>query len=60
MEKRNRKPLSDKLNHAVQVLLKEHEYKIFERLRRDLNFPTNAAFARMIILKEIEKKGRPN
>ena len=56
MEKRTRKALSEKLNHPVQVLLKEHEYKIFDRIRRELNFPTIAAYGRMIFLREIDKK----
>jgi len=56
MEKRHKKPLNDRLAYPIQVLLKEHEMKIFDRIRRELNFPTNAAFARIIILREIEKK----
>lgn len=56
MEKQSRKPLFDRLNHPIQVLLKEHEFKIFDRIRREMNLPTNAAYGRMLFLKELEKK----
>lgn len=56
--KRERKPDYDRLSISVQALLRPSEAKVFERLRRDLGFPTNAAYLRAIILKTIEKKNQ--
>lgn len=53
---KRRKPESERLKVSVQVLFKDHEYKILDRIRRESNFSTIASFCRMILLKEIEKK----
>jgi len=53
---KNSKPDYDRLSHSVQVLLKGNEFKNLERIRRELSFPSNAAFVRMLLLKELDKK----
>ena len=50
------KPQYDRLSSHVQVLLKEHEFKLLDRIRRESNFPSNAAYVRMLILKSLEGK----
>ena len=50
------KPDFDRLSHSVQVLLKAHEFKNLERIRREMSFPSNAGFVRMLLLKELDKK----
>jgi hypothetical protein len=53
-----RKPKYDRLSKPVQVLLKDHEFKILDRVRRESPFPTNAAYIRYLILENIKKKNQ--
>ena len=53
--KKKKKPDGEKLSKSVQVLLKQHEFKILDRLRRESAFSTNAAFVRAMILEKFKK-----
>lgn len=48
------KPEYDKLSVPVQTLLKKHEFKILDAIRRESNFPTLAAYVRALILDKIK------
>jgi hypothetical protein len=53
---KKRKPIAECLSRSVQIMLKKHEFNVFNRIRQELRYPTNAAYGRMILLREIEKK----
>jgi hypothetical protein len=53
--KKKKKPQGEKLLKSVQVLLKLHEFKILDRLRRESPFSTNASYVRAIILEKFKK-----
>jgi hypothetical protein len=53
-----RKPNYDRLSKSVQVLLKDHEFKILNRIRHESLFPSNAAYVRSLILENIKKKNQ--
>jgi hypothetical protein len=53
-----KKPDYDRLSKPVQVLLKPHEYKMLDRIRRESPFPTIAAYVRALILDNIKKKNQ--
>ena len=55
MEKKTAsKPEYDKLCAPVQTLLKKHEFKILDAIRRESNYPTLASYVRAIILDKIK------
>jgi hypothetical protein len=57
MEKvKAKKPDFDRLSKPVQVLLKPHEYRNLDRIRRESPFPTIAAYVRALILHNIKDK----
>lgn len=53
--KKKKKPDGDKLSKSVQVLLKQYEFKLLDRLRRESPFPSNASFVRALILEKFKK-----
>jgi hypothetical protein len=55
---KNRKPISDKLIKSVQVKLKEHEFKILDRIRREKGYSSLATFVRMYLLQIMEGKNQ--
>jgi hypothetical protein len=55
---KKKKPDYDRLSESVQVLLKKHEFKILDRIRRESPLPTNAAYVRALILENIKKKNQ--
>jgi hypothetical protein len=55
-KKKERKPDYDRLSVSIQVLLKPSEAKIFERLRRESTYPTNASYARAILINHTRSK----
>lgn len=55
-KEKSKKPDFDRLSTPVQVLLKPHEYKNLDRIRRESPFPTIAAYVRALILHNIKHK----
>lgn len=53
---KTKKPDYDRLSKPVQVLLRPHEYKNLDRIRRESPFPTIAAYVRALILANIKDK----
>ena len=55
-ENQKKKPDFDRLSKRVQILLKPHEFKNLDRLRRESPFPTIAAYVRAVVLENMKNK----
>ena len=53
---RKRKPDYDRLSESIQVLLKKHEFKNLDVMRRNAGYPNNSGYVRMMILNHIKGK----
>jgi hypothetical protein len=58
MANRKTKPKFDQMTKKIQVPIKEHEFKILDRIRRDSPFTTIAAYVRSLILDNIKRKNQ--